>query len=718
MADIVPLAPPVIPPPVPPKRGGIHPTYGKFIGGAKLNDAYEIVSEENSLYRFSTQRRHEKTIMSIERALRESRDTTSAIKFNGTLEPTAGVANEIGKERFVTLLKKRVKEHGQQTFYWIRDTDGRVIDLFEHAHRFKVEGVIAEHTRRIAVNTNYESYDAIERDEVELSRTVVESLLSETFQEKIEIRFGHRDDFETLPGSCLFMMALETCNASVFHDIEGAKKKLEALELATYPGENVTDFTSDAQRLIKIMQGAYALPVNTGSNLINKLTTTSSEFFNRKMWALLDTVMTLEMEYELTDPRLFVEDRMYSKLGPLGIVATMQATHGMLLSQHRWPALTSSLPQSNNTSVTTSTNSGALNGRKCYRCQGDHLVRDCPQPAPEGTTTGGTAAGSSGSATRVRSPLAAWKYLKPNDLTVPRVDAQGKTWKFCTKCKCRATNTVGIYQLSHYDSEHVDNYRRPAPAATGTPAAPTASTTAPPEVPTAPQSNLTSVANPNPIPPGPPDVTFREPSDAHELDEIEFTGMWCAPVSAPYSASATVVSVPPPRARSKSVKFSLGMWCAQVDLAVSADATVTHVPAPSFYSLTSVIERDNVPFVVDDDDDDEDDASVDHDDAITVVTMFPDYGSNREEDYPTTDDDVSDDNTTSGTDSDEDTATALPATVSEGNLFSSLPTSMAHDSGHVYMDSGEDGEDAHILPEILLLRICLYLLHPGGPTCG
>ena len=239
----------------PPKRGGIHSIYGKFIGGSKLDDEYKLIEGTSSLYRFSTQRRHEKTITSIERALREARDTTTAIKFNGTLEPTAGNANEIGKERFVTLLKRRVKEHGQQTFYWIRDSDGKVIDLFENAHRFKLEAVIAEHDRRSIQNDKFESYDAMERDEVELlSRTVVESLLSETFQEKFEIRFGHKDDYESLPGSCLFMMALETCNFSVFHDIEGAKKKLDALDLNTYPGENVADFTSEARRLIKIMQ--------------------------------------------------------------------------------------------------------------------------------------------------------------------------------------------------------------------------------------------------------------------------------------------------------------------------------------------------------------------------------------------------------------------------------------------------------------------------------
>ena len=148
---------------------------------------------------------------------------------------------------------------------------------------------------------------------------------------------------------------------SVFHDVKkGTKKKLEALDLNAYPGENITDLADEAQRLLKIMQGAYALPVNTGSTLINKLTGTTTEFFNRKMYALLDVVMTLEMEYELKDPRLFVSDPEYIKYGPMAIVAVIQTAHdGMLLSQHRWPALASSLPQSNNSSVSTGSGTSA-----------------------------------------------------------------------------------------------------------------------------------------------------------------------------------------------------------------------------------------------------------------------------------------------------------------------------------------------------------------------
>jgi hypothetical protein len=217
--------------------------------------------------------------------------------------------------------------------------------------------------------------------------------------------------------------------------------KVQRRSLNSYPGENVTDFTSEAQQLIKIMEEAYALPVNTGSGLINKLTTTSSEFFNRKMWALLDSVMTSEMEYELTDPRLFAADKLHTKLGPLAIIAVMQAAHGMLLSQHRWPALTATLPQSNASAVSGSTATGpVLNGRRCFSCQGEHLVRDYPLPAPAGASIG-AAGTSTGAPSRTRTALAAWKYVKLALLTVPRVDAQGKTWKFCTKCKCRAINT-------------------------------------------------------------------------------------------------------------------------------------------------------------------------------------------------------------------------------------------------------------------------------------
>jgi hypothetical protein len=60
------------------------------------------------------------------------------------------------------------------------------------------------------------------------------------------------------------MMGLETCNASVSYDIDGAIESFYALTLENDPGENIAEFATEALRLIKIMQGGYALHINIG----------------------------------------------------------------------------------------------------------------------------------------------------------------------------------------------------------------------------------------------------------------------------------------------------------------------------------------------------------------------------------------------------------------------------------------------------------------------
>jgi hypothetical protein len=71
--------------------------------------------------------------------------------------------------------------------------------------------------------------------DIALLRLVVESLLTSTFYEKIVVPYGHPDNFKIFPGSGLLMMALETCNASVSHDIVGATILFFALTLDAYP---------------------------------------------------------------------------------------------------------------------------------------------------------------------------------------------------------------------------------------------------------------------------------------------------------------------------------------------------------------------------------------------------------------------------------------------------------------------------------------------------
>ena len=77
-----------------------------------------------------------------------------------------------------------------------------------------------------------------------MSRYFTESLLTPAFYDKRFVRYGHLSDFKKLPGSCLLLMlALETCNASVSHDIDGAAQAFVNLMLDSYAGENVADMS-------------------------------------------------------------------------------------------------------------------------------------------------------------------------------------------------------------------------------------------------------------------------------------------------------------------------------------------------------------------------------------------------------------------------------------------------------------------------------------------
>ena len=133
-------------PPRPPRRGGIHSTYGVFIGGNELDNTYHLIGARH--YRFTGQRRGAKVINSIEQVLLKSIESTDTMKFNGSLEKTASTApNEMDKETFIKELKKKVRLHGQQTFYAI-EYEGEVLSLFDHYHKVTVEEVIAQHEAR------------------------------------------------------------------------------------------------------------------------------------------------------------------------------------------------------------------------------------------------------------------------------------------------------------------------------------------------------------------------------------------------------------------------------------------------------------------------------------------------------------------------------------------------------------------------------------------
>ena len=211
----------------------------------------------------------------------------------------------------------------------------------------------------------------------------------------------------------------------------------------------------------------------------------------------------------MMDPGKMVKDPKYVELGPFALLATIQQACSRLLSFQYWPVLSSKLSESNNAAANIKPlDSGS--DRKCFRCSGDHHVLDSPKKAAdkkdkEKKSGGGKDDANAPVAKKPKSDeLPAWRYLEPKDLKVPRVD-NGRSWKFCTKCKCKKSGKIGLYILSHFDPEHEDNW-----------------------VPPKNEGNLAAVDVPLNI----PEATVVDPSLLAIGDDIEFQdlGAWCASV--------------------------------------------------------------------------------------------------------------------------------------------------------------------------------------------
>jgi hypothetical protein len=277
------------------------------------------------------------------------------------------------KDEFIRAMKRDIRAHGHEGMYAI-ERDGKVVDLLDHLHEFTVDEVIKSSMDRIT-STGTEAYDPYELDEIETSRLVVESLLSATMSESIQNRFDHDNDFFDYPGNVLLMMVLEVCNASVSYDIEGAQDKFEALTLDTFQGEDISALGAEAQKQVKIMQTGYALPIRTGSEFLNKITSTSSERMNRKVYALYDEVKTMEDRYKLSDPRALSRDKDYATIGPIGLISWSQKLHATFLADHEWPVLATKLPSANYARTGQDQTK-----RACFECgDPDHMRPDCPK---------------------------------------------------------------------------------------------------------------------------------------------------------------------------------------------------------------------------------------------------------------------------------------------------------------------------------------------------
>ena len=486
-----------------PKRGGNHVLFGVYQGGSALTNEYKL-TKQNS-YRSTTQLRNSKVLAQCETALHKARGDTSVLKFDGKLEVNSGktIPTELDQEQLMIAVKETVQRYGLHSFFYMLGTDNNMKNIVKEPHSFTIEEVITEYEVRnadepAAINdtngvelpssilSRFKCYDEYEKCDLALSRLAIEALISPTLRDKVQVRFGHLPEFEDFPGQIYFKMVLEVSNASVAQDIDKAVQDFKDIDLANYPGQNISDFATDALRHIKVMQGGYALPYQTGSNLIRKVCSTESAYFNRTMYNHLDKVRKMEDEHgPLKDPKLLEGHADYSSYGPVHICAILHKEYSALKKIKDWPALEERIPSSNLTPVSEEVNSG---GRLCFKCNSKtHLANSpkCPHYNRGGRTQGGRGPGGRGgrggrnsnnsnievdhssdtnntndddpnsdtsTSTNV-APASVWKYIHPSDKD-QTIEVNGITFKFCAKCTCRKTGRVGFYNRTHTTSQH------------------------------------------------------------------------------------------------------------------------------------------------------------------------------------------------------------------------------------------------------------------------
>jgi hypothetical protein len=162
----------------------------------------------------------------------------------------------------------------------------------------------------------------------------------------------------------------------------------------------------------------------------------------------------------------------------------------------------------------------------CYYCKEDgHIKPNCPKLLAGVPKTDDKQ--------KERRPLAAWKTVRPKDLTKVFIDENKVEWNFCTKCIDFTTKRKCIWSRTHPDAEH-----KTSSCMTPEDAVKTEETE---KV----EANLTLIETDVPI--GPPLTTTREPSVDVDPNELVFTpGAWCCPIPLvlPSHTSSTPVHCP------------------------------------------------------------------------------------------------------------------------------------------------------------------------------
>lgn len=498
-----------------PRRGG-NDFMGPYVGGAPLDESYQLVTTEES-FKCALQLRNAKTLLGIESDLRKALSASTALKFDGKLklEASEAASKELDKEEFLLSVDEAIMSYGLHSFFYLPNNEGVMKYLAEEPHLFTIEQVMSEHSSRLieplvelddnndeivtSITARNRCYDKYEKFDISLSRRILETLLSQDIKATIRIKYGHLPNFKSLPGQIIFMMALDVSNASAIQDIDEATTAYKDLTLTSYPGENIVDFATEAQRLIKIMSTGYALPYKTGSTLLAKVEKTESNYFNQQIFRYQSQVKIMERAIgPLVDPKSIVRHSDYPTYGPLGLCALIQEEYGELKRSNEWPALTATLPQGNYTGSNGQKNSG---GRRCYICDSEnHLAPDCtenrsrregddntesdtgksrartPNPVVPPSSSGSSNPNSNGTGTpntslgSAAAPASIWKYIHPSDKN-QKLEVNGKTYYFCEKCICHHTSKTGFYNTTHTTSQHAPGVGRRRNPSDSTPAA-------------------------------------------------------------------------------------------------------------------------------------------------------------------------------------------------------------------------------------------------------
>ena len=452
------------------KRGGKHPIFGTYVGGSPLDNEYKLT--QTHCYSSTSQLRTEKQLSVAESALYTQRSNTTTLKFNGKMdvkESNTASLSELNLEAFLNSVGDTVERFGLETFFYLPDSLGEMKYLPEDPHTFSLQSVLKEHNSRLtepspivdagvetptSIIARFKCYDAYEMCDFSLSRLAIEALVHPDLRAEIVVQYNHMDNFKKYPGSIYLMMVLEVCHASFSFKMDEAGKSLEALTLSDFPGENISKFSNEAQRLIKIMKGGYALPYQLGSQILQKVCNTQSLYFNRTMYNLMDHALKLEKDHgPHRDPKLLEASANYSTYGPLGLCVAMRENYSDLVTVSQWPALATTLPASNLGEIKLpDIPKKNFKDMKCHICGSEfHLKADCPnKPTSDSEKMPGSKLGFTGAG---KTSMATWRYIHPADPD-SEITVNGIKYDFCKHCTCKFTGKQGFYNRTHNTSNH------------------------------------------------------------------------------------------------------------------------------------------------------------------------------------------------------------------------------------------------------------------------